>query len=342
MKVLRLHNIGDLRLHAEPTPTPEPEESLLRVTSVGVCGSDLHWFSEGSTSGPGNAGGPGIEQPMILGHEFAAVIAEGEHKGQRVAVDPEIPCEDCEFCLQGNPNLCENHFFAGQAGDEGALREYLAWPSRYLVPLPDTLSNDDGAMLEPLGVAIHTVDLGHLKPGMTVGVYGCGPIGLLILQVARISGASHIHATDKFPHRLEAARELGASEVFLASDEGDERAGILAATAQRGVDVAFEAAGENPAVDTAIQTCKPGGAVVLCGIPGEERTSFEAAPARRKGLTIRMVRRMKHTYPRAIRLVESGLVDVRSMVTHKFPLEQAAEAFRLAEKREGLKIVINP
>jgi L-iditol 2-dehydrogenase len=336
MKTLRLHNIGDLRLHDEPLPVPGLGESLLRVTSVGICGSDLHWFSEGST------GGAGITQPFILGHEFAGVIAEGECKGQRVAVDPEIPCEVCEFCLEGNPNLCENHHFAGQASDDGALREYLPWPSRYLVPLPDALSDDDGAMLEPLGVAIHSVDLGHLKPGMSVGVYGCGPIGLLILQVARVSGASRIYATDKLPHRLEAAREFGATEVFLASDHGDERPGIMAATDQRGVDVAFEAAGENPAVDAAIQTCKPGGVVALCGIPREQRTSFDAAIARRKGLTIRMVRRMKHTYPRALRLVESGLVDVRSLVSHRFPLEQAEEAFRLAEKRQGLKIIIHP
>jgi L-iditol 2-dehydrogenase len=218
----------------------------------------------------------------------------------------------------------------------------MAWPLKAIVPIPDTITDEGAAVLEPLGVAIHTVDLGKIRPGMTVGVYGCGPIGLLTIQMARVAGASEIIATDILPHRLDAAKAMGAHRTFLASPQGDERARIMAATHQDGVDVAFEVAGENAAVETAIETAKPGSRVVLCGIPSNNRTSFRASTARRKGLTLKMVRRMKHTYPRAIKLVESGQVDVSSVVSHRFPLDQALEAFELAKQRAGLKIVINP
>ena len=160
-----------------------------------------------------------------------------------------------------------------------------------------------------------------------------------MVQLARISGATHIIASDKLPHRLQAAKSFGATNVFQA-EGGKETAEILAATHRRGVDVAFEVAGENDAVETAVATAKRGARVVLVGIPADDRTAFNASTARRKGLTIKLVRRMKHTYPRAITLVEHGLVDVRSLVTHRFPLTEAKPAFVEAEKRSGLKVVI--
>jgi L-iditol 2-dehydrogenase len=336
MKSLRLHGIGDLRLHDEPLPKPDFDEALIRVKAVGICGSDIHWHTDGGT------GEEGIDKPFVLGHEFGGIVEGGSLDGLRVAVDPAVPCDTCEYCLDGKPNLCPDHYFAGHAPHDGALREYMAWPMKTMVPVNDRFSDEDIAVLEPLGVAIHTVDLGHIRPGMTVGVYGCGPIGLLAIQVARAAGASEILATDLLPHRLEAAKELGAHRAFLASPEGDERSKILASTHQDGVDVSLEIAGDNSAVETAIETTKPGGRAVLCGIPTADQVSFKASTSRRKGLSIMMVRRMKHVYPRAIKMVESGQVDVRSVVSHRFPLEKAAEAFELAQKREGLKVVINP
>ncbi len=331
MQVLRLHGARDLRLHTEPEPAPGPGESLLRVTSVGLCGSDLHWWDE---AGIGDAQ---LDQPLSLGHEFAGEVQPG---GQRVAVDPAVPCGACEFCIEGNPNFCDAMRFAGHGLDDGALREYMTWPTRCLFPIPDALSDADGVMLEPLGVAMHAVDLAHLKPGMTVGVFGCGPIGLLVLQVARLAGATRLIATDKLPHRLEAARSLGAS-VFQA-DAGRESAQVLAETGGRGVDAAFEVAGENEAVETSIACARSGARVILVGIPSDDRTSFNASVARRKGLTLKLCRRMKHTYPRAIHLVESGLVDVRSLVSHRFPLQEFERAFAVAQRREGLKVIIEP
>ncbi len=336
MKSLRLHGINDLRFHDEPVPTPEYDQVLIKVKAVGVCASDIHWVEEGTT------GDDVITTPFVLGHEFGGVIEGSGMDGVRVAVEPTVSCDTCEFCLEGNPNLCPDHYFAGQAPHDGALREYMAWSLKFVIPIPDYISDEEAAVLEPLGVAIHTVDLGKVKPGMTVGVYGCGPIGLLTIQMARVAGASEIIATDLLPHRLEAAKEMGATQVLPATPEGDERTPILRATHNLGVNVAFEVAGENTAVETAIETVKPGGRVVLCGIPSVNQTSFRASTARRKGLTIKMVRRMKHTYPRAIKLVETGQVDVKSIISHQFPLAEAQQAFEVAQNREGLKVVINP
>ena len=329
MKSIRLHGTGDLRIHDEPVPIAGAGEKLVRIKSVGVCGSDLHWFSEGEI------GDAKLERPLVLGHEFAGETEDG----QRVAIDPAIPCGRCEFCERGHPNLCENLIFAGHGQHDGALREWMAWNEKSLFPIPDSISDAEGAMLEHLGIAIHSVDLGKIKAGMTVGVFGCGPIGLLIIQMAKLSGAANIIATDKLLHRVEAAKRFGASQAFLVGDSS-QLSEIQAATDGRGVDVAFEAAGEQEAVDASVAAVTPGGKVILAGIPADDRTSFSASTARRKGLTIKLVRRMKHTYPRAIELVMKGLVDVRSLVTHRFPLDRALEAFQVAARREGLKVII--
>jgi L-iditol 2-dehydrogenase len=332
VRVLRLHGRGDLRLHEEERPEPQAGETLVRVGAVGLCGSDLHWFGEAAI------GETPLTRPLVLGHEFAGVTEDG----RRVAVDPAVPCQTCPLCLEGHPNLCEGIRFAGHADNDGGLREWVAWPERCLVPLPAGLTEADGALLEPLGVALHAADLAHLRPGARVGVFGCGPIGLLIVQVARLCGAGQVVATDlgDRPHRLEAARRLGA--LAFAAEGGRETRAIRDAVGGRGLDVALEAAGENAAVDAAVEAVRPGARIVLAGIPAEERTSFVAAAARRKGLTLALARRMKHTYPRAIRLVESGQVDLGSVVTHRFPLERGAAAFAVALRREGLKVLVQP
>jgi L-iditol 2-dehydrogenase len=335
IRALRLHGPGKLELHEEAMPVAGEGESILSVAAVGVCGSDLHWFRNAGI------GDDRLRRPLVLGHEFAGLVREGPLAGRRVAVEPSVNCESCEFCLRGDPNLCPHIQFAGHDTRDGALRDVMAWPSRLLFPLPDSLTDDDGAMLEPLGVALHAVDLAGLRPGMSVGVFGCGPIGLLILQVARLAGAVRIVALDPLSHRLDAARDLGATHVSLVP-AGEGTAGRLPRRGGEDLDAVFEAAGENAAVAAAFEAVRPGGKVLLAGIPEEDRTWFPASAARRKGVTAALVRRMKHTYPRAIRLVERGLVDVRSIVTHHFPLERAGEAFETAARREGLKVVIRP
>jgi L-iditol 2-dehydrogenase len=335
MKALRLHATGDLRLHDENDPRPEAEEYLIRITAVGLCGSDVHWYEE---AGIGDAQ---LTKPLVLGHEFAGILESGPHKGRRVAVDPAIACRQCRYCEEGHPNLCTNLRFAGHDTVDGALREKICWPKSLVHLLPQEFSGIEGAMLEPLGVALHALSLGHVLPGMSVGIFGCGPIGLMLVQLARAAGAAGIIATDRLAHRLDAAKALGATCVLLAGDRQEHRE-LAAAAGQDGVDIAFEAAGDNEAVESAIATIRPGRQVILIGIPEGDRTEFPASTARRKGLTLKLVRRMKHTYPRAIEMVRDGVVDVRSLVTHCYPLSEYKTAFETAKKKEGIKVVIEP
>jgi L-iditol 2-dehydrogenase len=333
MKVLRLHADRELRLHEEDTPQPGVAEVLLRVMAVGICGSDLLWLSTGAI------GEARIEQPLVLGHEFSGVVESGARRGERVAVDPAVNCGICEACKRGNPNLCADILFAGHASTDGALREFMVWPEHLLHRLPATLSFAEGAALEPLCVAIHAVDLGHVKLGMSIGVFGCGPIGLLIIQLAQLLGVTGIVATDVLDHRLEAAQRYGATAVIQARN-GEEYLGVLEKTNGRGVDVSFEAAGENAAVEAAIGSARSGGRVVLIGIPEEDRTSFCASRARRKGLTLAFVRRMKHAYQRALDLAQTGRVDLQSLTSHHYPLRDFETAFDAAKRRLGLKVLI--
>jgi L-iditol 2-dehydrogenase len=331
VRAVRLHGVRDLRLQDEAEPALRPGEVLVRVGAVGICGSDLHWFQEGGI------GGAILERPLVLGHEFAGTTADG----QAVAVEPAISCQTCRPCADGHPNLCEAVRFAGHGSEDGALREWVTWPAACLIPLPPGLSLVDGALLEPLGVAIHAIDLAHVRVGMTVGVFGCGPIGLLALQVARAAGAARLVATDRAAcaHRLDAARRLGA-EVYEA--DGGREGGAIRDATQGGVDVAIEAAGENEAIDAAVEALRPGGRLAIAGIPSGARLSFAASPARRKGLTFALVRRMKRAYPRAIALVERGAVDLRPLVTHRFRLAECQAAFEAAVSRVGLKVIIEP
>ena len=308
---------------------------LVRVTAVGICGSDLHWYAE---SGIGDAT---LDHPLVLGHEAGGVIASGPMTGQRVAIDPAIPCGTCEPCRLGRGHLCLRIRFAGHGVTDGLFREFAPWPERRLVPVPDTLDDVEVAMLEPFGVAIHALGLGDVSPGDSVGVFGCGPIGLFLVQLAREAGATTIVATDRLPHRVEAARAAGATAASLVRD-GAEREALRAATGGRGVDVAFEVAGEDDALQTAIALARPAATVVIAGIPAVDRTEIVPSIARRKGLTLRFSRRMNHVYPRAIGLVESRRVDVGSLVTDVIPLVDFDRAFARATRREGLKVVVRP
>jgi L-iditol 2-dehydrogenase len=332
MRAARLYGAGDLRVADEPEPAAEPGQELVRVTAVGICGSDLHWWDE---AGIGDAV---ITRPLVLGHEAAGVIEAGPRRGTRVAIDPAITCGRCRPCLDGYRNLCLNIRFAGHGDQDGAMRELLAWPADLLHPLPDSVTDTDGALLEPLGVAIHALDLGHVRLGARVAVVGCGPIGLLLIAVLRTAGVMHIAAFEPLPHRREAALRYGA-DVCLRPDilPGDLRELV-----GEGADAVFEMAGTADAVTLSMAAARPGGRVVLGGIPADDRITFEASTARRKGLTIAMVRRMNNVYGRAIALAAAGSFSLAPLVTDRFGLASAGPAFGIAAKRKGLKVIIEP
>jgi L-iditol 2-dehydrogenase len=216
-------------------------------------------------------------------------------------------------------------------------------PVRFLHELPQGTPFGVGATIEPLGVAIHAVDLGHLTVGSSVAVFGCGPVGLLIAWVAQLAGARLVGGVEPLAHRRKVAAQLGVSAVFDPAED-DVVGGLRERTEGDGVDVAFEAAGSERATVQAVQSVRPGGTVVLVGYWSADEVTLPGITAMRKGLTLRFVRRMKHTFPRAIDLVRGGQIDLSTLITHEFPLDRVAEAFARAEQRspDVVKAVVVP
>lgn len=331
MRVARLHAAGDLRLSTEPDPVPAEGETLVSVGAVGLCGSDLHWWTDGGV------GETALDSPVVPGHEAAGTVVGGPWDGRVVAIDPAIPCGRCARCLDGDPNLCPTVRFAGHGATDGPLRELIAWPTDRLHLLPASMDAVDGAMLEPLGVAIHAVDLAHVRLGATAAVVGLGPIGLLAVQVLRAAGAHRVVGVEPLAHRRRAAEDLGIDAVVAPPDVA-----ALGGELGDGADVVLEIAGEDDAIDTAVRLARPGARVLLAGIPSTSHSAFPAAVARRKGLSMLMVRRMKEVYPRAIALVADGAVRLAPLVTARFGLQDAAAAFDHGAARAGVKTVIVP
>ena len=331
MRAAGLFGLHDVRIIDVPHPgDPGIGEVLVKVEAVGICGSDHHYYNEGAI------GGAIVDEGMIIGHEFAGSIAalgpdvDDFEAGQPVAVEPAIPCGTCEFCLAGHPNICPDVLFCGSPNYVGAMAEYIRMPAENCFPLPEDVTPVEGAMLEPLGVAIHTVDLAHLRVGETVAVLGAGPIGLLTAAVARLNGAGVVYMTEPVADRQAFALDYAADAVSDPSKE-DVVAAIMDATGGRGVDVAFEAAGASETPDQEAHVARPGGKVVVVGIPDDDTMTMTASVVRRKGLTIKLVRRMKHTYPRAIAMVHSGAIDVARIATHLFPLDAIDRAFEVVD-----------
>jgi L-iditol 2-dehydrogenase len=330
---VRLHGPRDLRVEHLSDPQPSASaEVLIRVEAAGICGSDLHTYLDAEI------GDTKLKSPLVLGHEFAGTIeAVGEdplsgqatqlRKGMRVAVDPAQPCGACELCLRGHPNLCTNLHFCGLYPDGGCFCEKIVMPARSCFPLPDSLDAEAGALLEPLGIALHAVDLAKPQQGESAAIIGAGPIGLLILQAAKLAGLNPVFVIEQLPWRLRLVEKFGG--IPIDSARTDAREQLLVATLGRGIDVAFEAAWADQSVQLAAELARHGGRLVLVGIPRDDRLTMHHSTARRKGLAIFLSRRMKHTYPRAIQLAEKGLVDVKSLISHRFPLMQLPEAFAL-------------
>jgi L-iditol 2-dehydrogenase len=300
---------------------------------VGLCGSDLHWYEDGGI------GESVVGEPLVLGHELGGVIASGPRAGERVIVEPADPCGLCEACLAGHANLCPQVRFLGHAPVHGGLRELMTWPQRLLLPAPDSVAGDHVALIEPLGIGLHGLDLGHFRAGMSAGVFGSGPIGLFLIRLLKALGATRVIATDARPHRVQAAIDSGADEAWLTPVDGQPE-GIASVPK---VDVGFEAAGEDAALESALITTRLGGRVVVVGIPPTNRHAFSAGEVRRKGLTVAWSRRAKaHHMLRAIELVDHGIVSLEGIISATYALDDAPAAFDDLVARNGLKIVIKP
>jgi len=346
MQVVKLYGPKDIRFETDDTPSaPKAGEVLLNIKTVGLCGSDLHMYETG------RIGYTDDSEPFVLGHEFMGVVEavgdgalDGLHNpiqvGQRVAVDPCVPCWRCELCENGHPNLCPNHYFYGLYPNHGALREQMIVEARNCFSMPDELPDETGPLLETLGIAIHAIDFSKIKIANTVSVIGAGPVGLLIIRLASMMGVSKLFAFDKLGWRVDKAREWGATHAYNVND-CDPVETVMAETNGRGVDVAIEAAFANHTVQQSADMLRHGGRLVLVGIPTDDQLNLKHSVARSKGLTIIVSRRMKHTYPRAIELATSGKVNLMELVSHKYDLSQTAEAYaRNFAYDEGINKVI--
>ena len=334
MMAARLYGPGDLRMEHIPVPhAPRTGEVIIKVETVGICGSDLHAFQDA------RIGDTDFAEPLVIGHEFSGIVEDVGSEaldglgnplrpGIRVAVDPAQPCFRCHMCEQGQPNLCHRLHFCGVFPDPGPLAEYIRIAARSCFPLPDELDAEEGALLEPLGVAFHAVDLVNAKLGECVVIHGAGAVGLMILQLIQRSGVDRVYVIDQFPWRLDLARELGAFRTINFRNENPVNI-LQEETHGHGAEICIEAAWCDHSVNEGILMAAPAGRVLLVGISSQNRIQFNHASARRKELKILMSRRMKHAYPRCLRLAQCHQVELKGLVSHRFPLKKTPEAFRM-------------
>jgi len=336
MKAAVLTGIGQMEIREVPDPTIQKDtDVLLKIETVGVCGSDVHYYETG------RIGSQIVQFPYIVGHECAATVAavgpavKDVKVGQEVVVEPAVSCHECEQCGLGRENTCSNLRFLGTPGQgQGCLSEYLVMPEECCLPTDGKITLEQGALCEPLAIAVYAVKQSQLPPAASVVMLGSGPIGLSCMIAAKARNVANCYMTEKIDERVEVARRGGATWVGNPLKE-DVVAAILE-QAPSGVDVVYECAGQQETLDQAIDLLKPGGRLMLIGIPREERVSFAIDKIRRKEVTIVNVRRQNKCTQAAIDLVASGKVDVDFLVTHRFGLDHAKEAFDLvAGYRDG-------
>jgi len=335
--------VGPRRIAVREVPSPRPGrgEALVRVRAVGICRSDLHYYLHG------RIGSQVVRSyPQELGHEPAGEVAalgpgaRGVRVGDRVAVEPAVPCGKCELCRRGRGNICAKVRFLGMPGLRGAFCEYLAWPAENLARIPASVSFDEAAALEPFAIGVHAVSLLGSRWYRTAAVVGCGPVGLSVLAALRLKGAA-VTACDYFPARVRVARRMRAARVVRIN----RRISMAAQAARVGApEVVFEAGGTTESLDLALRAVRPGGVVGVIGIMEEDLTPVNLHAARRKELVILNVRRSNGELHECIRLVASRRVDLKAMVTHRGGLGEAARLFRLAAGRSGgvVKALILP
>jgi L-iditol 2-dehydrogenase len=336
MTAVYLAEVGRFETREIPVPEPGPKDVLVAVKSCGVCGSDVHYYEHG------RIGDFVVAAPLILGHECAGeVVAAGSQvgtlaPGDRVALEPGIPCRHCKHCLSGRYNLCPDVVFMATPPVDGAFCQYVVSPEDFAYKLPEHVSTEAGATVEPLSVGLHAANLTDLRAGETVVVLGAGPIGLLAVAAANAAGAGHITAVDLVDMRLEAAGRFGAARTVNAA--ANDVSALLADTA----DVVMDCVGIPATFAQAFDVAKPGGRVAWIGM-GAASAELPLARAQVKELRITGVFRYANVYQSAVNLLGAGKIDTAPIVTHRFAFPQVEEAVRFAhQNREiALKTMVN-
>jgi L-iditol 2-dehydrogenase len=333
-----LNRPGEVAVVERPAPVPGPGEVLVRVRAVGVCGSDTHYFDHG------RIGRFVVESPLVLGHEASGVVegvgsdVDPARVGERVSIEPGVPCRQCVQCLGGRYNLCPDMVFHASPPVDGSHAELVVIHQSFAHPVPDSVSDEEAALLEPLSVGIWACRKGEVGPGSRVLVTGAGPIGLVCIQVARACGASEVVVTDLNAERLGVATELGATGTIASGSVAldDWYAGRPAP------EVLLECSGHAGATVDAIRVLAPAGRAVLVGMGGDE-LALPLSVVQERELVVTGTFRYANTWPTAIGLVGSGQVDLARLVTGRFPLTESAAALTAARDTHGaIKAVINP
>ncbi|GLU34807.1 L-idonate 5-dehydrogenase [Trinickia caryophylli] len=329
-----LHEPKLIRIDELERPEPRPGEVRVRIRAGGICGSDLSYYSKGKS------GDFAVREPFVLGHEAAGEIdalgegVTGLHIGERVAVNPGLACGVCRYCAAGMPNHCLDMRFMGSAStfphSQGMFRQYIVAAARQCVPMPERVDFAAASMAEPLAVALHAIKRAGSLVGAQVLVVGCGPIGCLLLAVARRAGAHRLVALDLSEPALEMARRLGADDAFDAADD----ARIAQWSERRGTfDVVIEASGSPAGLGTALRAVRAGGTVLQVGNLPAGQSPVAANLVMAKEIQYVGSFRFADEYTVAAEEIAAGKIDVRAVMTHTFPLEQANRAFEVAQDR---------
>lgn len=337
MKAMVLTGIKKMELVNVPDPVlVNPDDVKIKMSVAGICGSDIHYYTWG------NIGSQVVKYPFTVGHEGSGIIAETgpgvKHlkAGDKVAIDPAMPCFKCDQCLSGRSHTCRNLKFLGCPGQAaGLLSEYIVMPESSCIKLPGNLTLDHGTLSEPLSIGLYSViKSGNIK-GLNIGILGYGPIGMSVMLTAKAEGANAVYVTDKIPERLAVAASEGAT--WTGNPLKDDIVSEINKREPLGLDVVFECCGQQDAVDQAIEVMKPGGKLIVVGIPDLENWLITVDKTRRYENTILFIRRQVDCVEPVLEMMESGRVDAKNMITHRFPFEKTKEAFDfVADYRDGV------
>jgi L-iditol 2-dehydrogenase len=334
MRISVLRKAGDIGIEERAIPSPGRDEVLIEVGSVGVCGSDVHYYEHG------RIGPYVVDAPLVLGHEAGGVIVEvgpdvsALEPGQRVSIEPGVPCRHCRQCLAGRYNLCPDVRFFATPPYDGAFSQYLVMPAEFVFPVPDTISDDAAGLLEPLSVGIWACRRAAVTPGTSVLVTGAGPIGIITAQVARAYGADLVTVTDVNPHRLALATQLGLNTIDVGATQ--------LAEVDIEPDILLECSGNPRATWDAFSTVARAGRVILVGMGGDE-LRLPLPYLQDREITITGAFRYANTWPTAIALAASGRVDLDAVVTGHFDLASAEAALTAARSDPtAVKVIVQP
>nr|CDJ81398.1 Alcohol dehydrogenase GroES and Alcohol dehydrogenase domain containing protein [Haemonchus contortus] len=336
-----LYGVDDIRLEQREIPTPMANQLLIRVHTVGICGSDVHYWTHGAI------GNFVVKEPMVLGHETSGTVAgvgsqvKGFAVGDRVAIEPGLPCRHCMHCKTGRYNLCSEMRFFATPPIDGSLARYIVHDADFCFKLPENVTFEEGALLEPLSVAVHACRRSGVQMGQRVLIQGAGPIGTLCWMTAKALGAAEVVITDLIQERLDLAKKLGAKHAICVKNKSPAqvREEVISALGTE-PDVTLECTGAQPSIESAILCTRSGGVVVLVGL-GASRIELPVVEAAVREVDLRGVFRYVNCYPTALNLVASQTIDLSGLTRAHYTLEDTLNAFKRAQKADVIKVFIN-